>query len=79
MLSSRPFAVLVCASLVFAIKRRGPSLADLLATAGTDHDVKIWEELQTTTGTTTATAHGSSSSSSRWTAKAALTEARGGN
>ena len=38
---------------VTAVAWAHPEFGSLLATAGTDHDVKIWEELQTTTGTTT--------------------------
>lgn len=50
-----------------------PEFGSLLATCGSDHDAKIWEERSNSTA-----GGGSSSSSlaSRWTLKAALTEAR---
>jgi len=50
-----------------------PEFGSLLATCGSDHDAKIWEERSSNTtpaGSSTATA------ASRWTLKAALTEAR---
>jgi WD40 repeat protein len=44
-----------------------PEFGSLLATCGSDHDAKIWEE---------RTSNSAGSVSSRWTTKATLTEAR---
>lgn len=62
---------------VTSISWAHPEFGSLLATCGSDHDAKIWEERHATHNA--ATGNGSTTAASlasRWTIRAALTEAR---
>jgi nucleoporin SEH1 len=68
-------------SAVTSVSWAHAEFGNLLATAGADQDVKIWEELSssnTSSGSGGATTNSASTSRVKWNLKAALTDARRG-